>query len=687
MFGISLSALSFGQMTMTSSTMMSTCDCYQLTTPTSNDRGAVWSPAPINLTSSFDMTFSIYAGIFDAGGDGMTFTLQQNPTGMGDAGASLGYRDLAPFVVPPISQKALAIEFDTWNSSPTVVTDIDAPGQDHMGIEYNHSVEHNLGGPYLVPDLEVGTYHTFRVIWNPGLQIMTAFLNGNLIFAVNVDVINTVFTGNPSVYWGFTASNGLAYNEHRVCMYRDADFTTDLTTVCPDLPVTFTDASSSDLNNTFTYSWDFGDGSPLDFNQNPVYSYPTPGTYTAELTMTDISGCDAVHSVNITVLPDLVVNVAGTDVTCFGDTDGQAVATPTNGTGPYTYLWDDLLAQTNATATVLAPNTYNVDVEDALGCKGVGTVIIGEPAEVTVDVTGVDVTCFGFQDGEATANPLTGVSPFSYLWNDGAAQFTATATNLDPGIYTVTVTDDDGCEGTGNIVIGEPLEFTIDINSIDASCFHAKDGEATVVETNGISPFTYLWDDLAAQTTQTAGFLEAGTYNVTVTDDNGCIATDFVVIGEPAEILITAVVTDDTGSGNGSIDATIVGGTAPYTTNWSNSATTEDIGSLAGGSYTLSVTDANGCTADSTFEVRNTAGINGFGAINFELYPNPTTGIFQIDGNGYYAVVITDAAGRVVLNIDALDKTTIDLSTFETGIYFVRIEKDETSYIEKVVLH
>jgi len=686
MLGFALSTLAHGQMTMTSSTMMSTCDCYQLTAASANDRGAIWSPAPFSLNDAFDMTFSIYAGAFD-GADGMAFVLQQNPTGMGDVGAGLGYRDLAPFVSPPISLKSLAIEFDTWNSSPAVVTDIDNAVSDHMGIESNGSVEHNLGGPYLVPNLETGTYHTFRVIWNPSLQVMTAFLNGNFIFAYNGDIINNIFTGNPTVYWGFTAACGGAFNEHRVCMYRNAAFTQNLTTVCADVPVTFTDASTSDLNKIVSYSWDFGDGSALDINQNPVYSYPTPGSYTAELTMTDISGCDDIATVTITVLPDIIVNVTGTDVTCFGDLNGQAIATPANGTGPYTYLWDDILAQTNATATGLVPNTYNVDVEDGLGCKGIGTITINEPVEVTVNVTGTDISCFGFNDGQATANVLTGVSPFDYLWNDMAGQITATATNLVSGIYAVTVTDDNGCEGLGNITIGEPLEFTVDINSSDANCFNAKDGQATAVETNGVSPFTYLWDDAFSQTSQTALNLLAGTYNVTVTDDNGCIATDAVVIGQPAEILITAIVTNDAGGGNGSIDATIIGGIAPYTTNWSNSATTEDINSLASGSYTLTVIDANGCAKDSTFQIKNTVGINDFATINFELYPNPTTGIFHIDGSGYYAVIITDAAGRVVLNSDATDNTTIDLSTYENGIYFVRIEKDELNYIEKVVHH
>jgi hypothetical protein len=112
------------------------------------------------------------------------------------------------------------------------------------------------------------------------------------------------------------------------------------------------------------------------------------------LVMTDASGCTDNSTLNITVLPDLIVNVAGTDITCFGDGDGQAVATSSNGTGPFNYLWDDVLAQTTQTITNLGAATYNVTVTDNLGCVGTGTVTINEPTELTVDIHGSRFTLF-----------------------------------------------------------------------------------------------------------------------------------------------------------------------------------------------------------------------------------------------------------------------------------------------------
>ncbi|MBI3136432.1 MAG: T9SS type A sorting domain-containing protein [Bacteroidetes bacterium] len=606
---LAVCANTFAQMTMTSSAMLGSCNCYQLTTATTADKGAIWSPVAIDLNNAFDMTFNIYAGTDDVwGGDGMVFVLQQNPSGIGDAANALGYKDVAPLSVPPISTKSLGIEIDTYDNAPSVATDI---ASDHMGLNSNGSNAHNLGGPYAIPNVEDGLYHEFRVVWSPTLQTMTVTLDGAFIFLYTNDIITNIFTGNPMVYFGFTGATGGSVNEYRVCMYRNAAFTTDLTSVCPDLPVAFTDNSTSDLNNILDYTWDFGDGSPLDANQNSSHVYTTPGTYTAKLLMTDVSGCTDSAQINITVLPDLIVNVAGTDATCFGDTDGAATATPQNGTGPYLYTWDDVLAQTTQTATGLVPNsTYNVNVVDDLGCTGTGTVTINEPLEIFVDIQGTNAMCFGSNDGTGTA-----------------------------------------------------------------------------VVTNGIAPLTYLWSDAAGQTSDVATGLGAGTYSVVVTDDNGCTGTDTFDVAEPTEIIITGSVSYDNGTGNGAIDATVAGGTTPYaSTVWSNSATTEDINGLGSGSYTLTVTDAQGCIKDTTFYVKSSVGLDDMGIAGFEIYPNPSNGTFQIKGKGFYTFVVTDVAGKLVLTDNATNNHTVNLGNVERGVYFIRIEKEGTRYTERIVV-
>lgn len=611
-FSLGFSALGFGQMTMNSSAALlvpGACDCYRLTTTAAGIKGSIWSPGTIDLTASFDMTFNIYAGnpIDELyAGDGMVFVLQQNATGIGDAANALGYKDVLPAASPPISAKSIGIEIDTYNNSPAVATDIPS---DHIAINSNGSNDHNVLAPIAIPNIEDGLYHEFRVIWSPTLTLLTVTLDGAFIFAHTIDLTNTIFTGNPIVHFGFTAATGGSTNEHRVCSYRNAAFTSDLTSVCSDLPVSFTDNSTSDLNLFTDYTWDFGDGSPLDFNENPTHSFTTPGTYTVELIMTDASGCTDNATVDITVLPDLVIDVTGTDITCFGDGDGEATATSQNGTGPYSYLWDDVLAQSTQTITNLGTATYNVTVTDDLGCVGTGTITIAEPTELFVDIHGPDVSCFGGSDGVGTA-----------------------------------------------IAMG------------------------------GTGAYTYLWDDALAQTTDVASGLSAGTYTVTVTDANGCTASDTYTVGQPSEIIITGLVTYDNGTTNGAVDATIVGGTLPYTsTVWSNSATTEDISGLGSGTYTITVTDANGCTKDTTFNIKSSVGLEDAPEAGFVIYPNPTNGQFQIQLMGDYQIIIHDAAGRIVFTQIASDDTNINLNA-EAGVYTIEVIKDKQSYFQRLVI-
>ena len=531
-FLLGVTSLGFSQMTMigSASQMSGGCDCYQLTPNSANLRGAIWSPQAIDLTNPFDMTFNVYLGAFD-GADGMMFVLQQFSTGVGDVGANMGYKDVAPLNAQPISTMSLGIELDTWPSAPAV------PGETiptHTGINSNGSNDHNILAPIALPSLENGGYHSFRVVWNPTLNIISMILDGTPYFAHNINIPATIFAGNPIVYFGFTAATGGATNEHRVCMYRNASFTQTATSVCPEVPITFTSTSTSDLNNIIQYSWDFGDGSPLGTGSNPTHTYTTPGNYTVELTMMDISGCTDVATVSITVQPDLTVNLVPTNISCFGEVDGEATATPTNGTSPYTYLWDDGLGQTTTTATGLA----------------------------------------------------------------------------------------------------------------------------------------------------------AGTYTVIVTDANSCDDTLTTTIIEPTEIFITGVMSYDNGTSNGAIDATITGGTTPYASFlWSTTETIEDISGLAAGDYTLTVTDDNGCTKDTTFTVLSSVGLDDLGTAGFVIYPNPTQGVFNVKGIGSYGLIVADAAGRVVHAENTTGTTTVNMNDFERGIYFVQITIGDARYMEKIILH
>ena len=419
------------------------CDCYRMTKDTVDQVSAIWSVSTIDLTQPQDLNFKTYHGTKDTwGADGMVFVLQPNPTAIGTGGNGLGYAGI---------NNSIGVEMDIWNSSPTVPTDIAA---DHLGIHGDGVHDHALsGGPVALPNIEDGAWHTLRILWDPTLMTLGVIYDGTPYTSYTGDIVTDHFGGNPNVHFGFSASTGGVSNEQRVCMYRTADFTADAVTVCPDVPVNFNDNSSSDLgdNNMTNWDWDFGD-SGTDTAENPSYSWTTDGIYTVTLTMTDASGCTAQQTMDIEVLPPLNIDSSFTETLCYGDSSGMAVAIPMSGTAPYTYLWDDAMAQTNDTASALSAGTYSCLVTDDMGCKGSTSVTINEAAEIVI--TGVTSPDAGGGSGSVditVTGGVPGAGGYTYSWSSGPT--TEDISGLSMGTYTVTVTDSLGCTATADFVI------------------------------------------------------------------------------------------------------------------------------------------------------------------------------------------------------------------------------------------
>ena len=324
------------------------------------------------------------------------------------------------------------------------------------------------------------------------------------------------------------------------------------------------------------------------------------------VTVTDVNGCSATASINISEPLQLTATATGTSVSCYGGTDGAATVSVSGGTVSYTYLWNDPAAQKTAAAGNLALGTYQVTVTDANGCTATASVNIDQPALLTASIDATEVKCFGGNDGSAMVNVSGGTASYTYLWNDPLAQTTQTATGLKTGTYNVKVTDANGCTTSASVTINEPTLLTASTTGTPAKCFNGSDGTATVSVSGGTASYTYLWSDPLGQTTSTASGLAAGSYTVTVTDLNLCQATASVTITQPTQIIIAETHIDSKCSGSkpGSIDITVSEGTPGYTYSWVGTngftSTNEDISGLAGTqSYTITVTDANGCTASS----------------------------------------------------------------------------------------
>ncbi|MBI1227188.1 MAG: T9SS type A sorting domain-containing protein [Bacteroidetes bacterium] len=326
----------------------------------------------------------------------------------------------------------------------------------------------------------------------------------------------------------------------------------------------------------------------------------SPATYT--VTVTDAQGCSATATAVVNLGPALAVSLSASDVICFGKNQGSAmVDSVANGSGNYTYQWNDPASQTTATINNLFAGAYSVTVSDDQGCIGAATTTIADGPQIFVVPSHTNATCNYLTDGSATVTVSGGVPPYNYLWDDPAGQTTATADLLAAGIYHATITDANGCTATSTVTVEAPIPAEIATSGTDVSCFNGMDGVVSVTVTNGNpASYNYIWDDPNNSTTSQVTGLAAGTYGVTVTDNNGCLVTESVSITQPSQLMISLISTDATcGNGSdGTATVTASGGTPGYDYAWSVQGSSNDpvLANAAPGTYMVTVTDANGCS-------------------------------------------------------------------------------------------
>ena len=348
------------------------------------------------------------------------------------------------------------------------------------------------------------------------------------------------------------------------------------------------------------------DGSP--YQASATFSSLTAGNYT--ITIQDINLCEFSLPVIITEpgLPLSGTILSQTDVLCHGETTGSITVSGIAGEEPYEYSLDGVDYQASGTFEMLSAGPCTVIIRDALMDTYPIDIFINEPAEpLLVTATKTDAVCGGESSGTATATATGGTPPYTYSWNTVPIQTGANASGLAEGTYTVTVTDANGCTAGTDIVIMAPPVLTVTVNSNDILCHGENNGSATATASGGTEPYAYSWNTSPVQTTQTVTDLAQGSYTVTVTDANGCIAVETVNITDPDPLSAEATVTDascpDTDDGEISLEVT--GGTPPYTFIWSDpgSVSSPDRTNLTPGTYSVVISDANGCRMSTSIEV------------------------------------------------------------------------------------
>jgi len=353
----------------------------------------------------------------------------------------------------------------------------------------------------------------------------------------------------------------------------------------------------------YTYSWAPSGGTAA------TASGLAAGTYT--VTVTDNNACQATRTYTINQpATALGGTISKTDVSCNGGSNGTATVSATGGTPGYTYSWAPS-GGTAATASGLAVGTYTVTVTDANACQITRTITVNQPATAISAATGggkTDVSCNGGANGTATVAPTGGTTPYSYSWAPSGGT-NATATGLTAGTYTVTVTDFNGCQATRTFTVNQPATaLGGTISKTDVSCNGGANGTATVTATGGTTPYSYSWAP-SGGTAATASGLVAGTYTVTVTDNNNCQITRTVTVNQPATALSATTGGGKTdvscnGGSNGTATVAPTGGTTPYSYSWAPSGGTAATASgLVAGTYTVTVTDFNGCQTTRTYTI------------------------------------------------------------------------------------
>ncbi|MFN7014265.1 MAG: SprB repeat-containing protein, partial [Bacteroidia bacterium] len=338
----------------------------------------------------------------------------------------------------------------------------------------------------------------------------------------------------------------------------------------------------------YTYSWSSGQTTQ---NINGLCA----GQYI--LTVQDNLGCIGIDTFNVTTPNVLSITQSQSNISCGVICDGIATVNISGGTSPYTVAWStgqNFSTTGVSTISALCAGSYSATITDANGCSATASFTINPATTISLNSTVNNVTCNGACNGSITIAPSGGTMPYSILWSNGNTG--NSISNLCPGVYSVSLTDANGCSTSQTFTITEPTPFTASITGNNISCNAACDGQATVVLSGGTVPYFFQWN--GGQTSATITNLCPGTYSVQAIDNNGCTVNANVQITQPSPIVITTSSNQPPcGICNGSLTASASGGSgAPYTYLWNTGATTATINNLCAGLYNVTVTDNSGCS-------------------------------------------------------------------------------------------
>ncbi|MEO0340599.1 MAG: SprB repeat-containing protein [Bacteroidota bacterium] len=301
----------------------------------------------------------------------------------------------------------------------------------------------------------------------------------------------------------------------------------------------------------------------------------------------------------------LVTNLTAFDtIACFGDSTAAITALASGGTGDLNFSWNYPLIDDPTQLDQLPSGNYILSVEDELGCIAQDSIQISEPEAIILSTDITSISCAGDANGGINASLNGGTGMLDFVWSNGSMD--TVLNNLAEGTYTITVTDENSCSLIDSVDLVAPLPLVTDSIVLQTvGCFGRSNGEAEVLVSGGTAPYNYNWLDSLNQITSRASNLPGGFVEVRITDQNGCLVTEILEIPEPMPLAIDFNTKDVEcrGETNGLATAVVEGGTQPYNYNWQTGSQDTSASNLGVGSYTITVTDNNGCIINGTTSI------------------------------------------------------------------------------------
>ena len=470
---------------------------YLLTPNQNNQGGQIWYPTQVSLIHPFDIQFQMFLGnkTYSVGADGVCFVFQQLSVNAGSLGGGLGYAGITP---------SIAVEFDTYQNGWD-------PAYCHTAIEKNGDVDHtdlsgnNLAGPVQLdpgnPNLPDGAWHNMEVIWNPDSQTIKVYYDCNMRVSYKGDIIDSIFAGNPNVYWGFTAGTGGSDNKQEVCIAHSYLNNLRDTAVCAGGSV------SLSVSGGVSYVWSPDKWLNADTNASIIATPDSTTTYTVSITNT--CGFISKDSVTIAINPIPSISLTTKDTICLGSSITLSAAT---NVGTPSYAWSNGATTSSINIMPGTTQTFTVSVSDD-GCTKDTSFTVNVKNPPVITLTPSQKICLGKSVTlDATGGGL-------YKWSNGATTSSITFSPDSSNNYEVVVSN--GClDSTSTFV-------TVNVPVLNACC-------DTTITKGGSAPITaigngsYVWlpNDGSLNcytcTSVIASPTVTTTYTIVSIDSNGC---------------------------------------------------------------------------------------------------------------------------------------------------------------------